>query len=141
MKKEYLVILFILLTILLFIFSMGRFYSNKRDSYEESQRKILDYPSLIDASIEISGVVQGKQISLNLYSKGSFYVNLNNGGKFDINRTTRNYLYINSDIRDFLEVNDSISKHANNDSIFIYRDGLEYYFVLGKIINKDKKNQ
>jgi len=34
-----------------------------------------------------------------------------------------------------LNVNDSISKKANNDTIYVYYRGKEYYFVAGKMIN------
>ncbi|NJM14817.1 MAG: hypothetical protein HC896_05060 [Bacteroidales bacterium] len=51
-------------------------------------------------------------------------------------RSSYNYEYKPYSIESFLQINDSISKPYNSDTIYIYRDKFEFYFIIGEIINK-----
>jgi hypothetical protein len=96
------------------------------------------YPRLSknDTTMNINGIVSKAELSLNLYYKGSFMIELSNSTCFSLYGATRNYLYNIPDLMDFINLNDSISKSSESDSIFVYRNNQEYYFILGKIINK-----
>ncbi|MDL2323473.1 hypothetical protein LJC52_05770 [Bacteroidales bacterium OttesenSCG-928-A17] len=41
----------------------------------------------------------------------------------------RNSQYKRSSFGDFIQVGDSISKKAGSDTVYIFREGMEYYFV------------
>jgi len=49
----------------------------------------------------------------------------------------RNYLYKPMDLNYFLTIGDLIEKKANSDTLYIHRGSKEYFFVLGKFINKE----
>jgi hypothetical protein len=51
-------------------------------------------------------------------------------------RSSYNYDYNPYSIENFLQINDSILKTRNSDTIYIYRDTIKYYFIIGEIINK-----
>ncbi len=50
---------------------------------------------------------------------------------------SRNEQYENSFIGDFLRVGDELLKSPTSDTIYIIRDRVEFYFVLGEIINEN----
>lgn len=55
---------------------------------------------------------------------------------FMINQDTENGVYENFPLLfNILNVNDSIFKKANDDTIYVYHRGKEYYYVVGKSIN------
>ena len=57
---------------------------------------------------------------------------------FMIDQMTRNGIYQTfgkNELFVLLNVNDSISKKADNDTIYVYKGNKEYYFVAGKVIN------
>lgn len=102
---------------------------------DESKERMAKYPSL-DNQITIEGNIVHVEVELG-YNKGARYVDLSNGSCFRTVYPTFNYAYQPYEFDTFLQVGDSISKKAENDTIFIYRKNYEYYFVLNKIINKN----
>ncbi|GAB6013083.1 hypothetical protein [Viscerimonas tarda] len=106
------------------------------DAKKEAETKKEEYPLLdyVKDSIGLNGVVTMNSF----YSRGykSHHIELSNGTKFALWGGTINYLYEPFGLSYFLQVNDSIYKPTHTDSVYVYRDGKEYYFILGKIINK-----
>lgn len=120
-----------------FLIGLVFFYQSDINDRKESELLKEEYPLVEKGNcLEISGVVQRGKISLKQYSKGAFCIDLNNGLKFSLFGTTRNYFYNPYDIEDFLQRNDSIYKPAQSDSLYIYRDGKVFYFVLNEVLNK-----
>ncbi len=50
---------------------------------------------------------------------------------------SRNGLYEKSFIGDFVQIGDSLHKESGSDTLYIYRNNENYYFILGKIINEN----
>ena len=131
---KYLIYIFLLIS---FLLGLVFFYQSDINDRKESELLEEEYPWVKKGdSFEILGVVQRGKISLKQYSKGAFCIDLNNGLKFSLAGITRNYLYKPYDIKEFLEINDSIYKPAQSDSLYIYRDGKVFYFVLNEVLNK-----
>ncbi|WP_029906651.1 hypothetical protein [Prevotella sp. 10(H)] len=124
----------------LFLFSLYYFVVLDRQNAQQIATEQIDnYPLLKDIKKKslINGVILRKNLSLNRYNKGSYMIELSNGVRFALYETSRNYEYEpEPDLNRFIKEGDSISVRVKNDSIFVYRESHEYYFVLGKIINK-----
>lgn len=127
----------ILLAIILCI-SISIIIINKSNSIAYSSSLKERYPLLKEQGdiLSLSGVVTKKDFSNSTYSRGTYLIDLTDGTKFALYGATRNYLYENNDLMDFLHIGDSIYKSPHNDSIFVYRNDREYYFILARIINK-----
>ncbi len=67
--------------------------------------------------------------------KGGCYITLNKDVKIHL-YPSRNYLYEISFLDKFLHVGDRLCKEKGNDTLFVYRNEAQYYFVLGEIINR-----
>ncbi len=67
--------------------------------------------------------------------KGGTYITFDNSEKVHF-YPCRNYLYKKPFMFDFLQIGDQITKREGNDTLFVYRNGQEYYFVLGEIVNR-----
>ncbi|MFR9166165.1 MAG: hypothetical protein ACLVKO_08130 [Dysgonomonas sp.] len=129
----YLVLLFFFLIV--FFISLNKTIVDGNKDKEEYKVYKENYPT-IDYDENIEGCVIRKQQSMNRYYHGVFLIDLSNGGKFSLGGITRNYLYEVPDIVDFITINDSVYKPQKSDSIFVYRNGEVFYFILKKIINK-----
>lgn len=103
-------------------------------SYNEGEKVNEEYPLLNDCEEEIKGVITVKTSSIHI--RGALLFTLSNGYKFALGSPAHNYLYEEPDMVRFIKENDSIYKPANSDSVYVYRNGTEYYFVLGKLLNK-----
>ncbi|WP_165044989.1 hypothetical protein [Dysgonomonas sp. ZJ709] len=133
-SRKYLMVLayFILFTlIILFI------WYNKKDAIEreENYTLIREYINL-----PIEGIVSKKEASIGMFDRGSCYVDLSSGIKLNLFGGPWNFLYDEPSMESLLEVGDSISKKANTDTIYVYKSDRKFYFVLGKLINEDKRN-
>lgn len=106
--------------------------------WREGEYKSKTYHA-VDKTSMISGVVKEAEKDIGLFNRGAVYYKLTNGINFRTDRYSRNFLYENSLMADFIQKSDSIFKDKNNDTIYIYRGGGKYYFVLDKYINEDKR--
>ena len=86
--------------------------------------------SNIETHDEIDGVIHSMKSR-----KGGVYITLGNDMKVQLPPSC-NYLYKKIFLDDFLREGDQIHKQKGNDTLFVYRNGQEYYFVLGEFINK-----
>lgn len=68
--------------------------------------------------------------------RGNVYIRLKRSTDEYYFRGSYNYDYKPYSIENFFQINDSIFKPQNSDTIYIKRDEKEYYFIIGKIINK-----
>lgn len=119
-----LTILFVISSIVSFVFLSSWIDDNMNQT---RKKEILEYPSLsreFDKNYE--GTISHKKLSRGF---GGYYLfTLINGIRFGVS-TSYHYNYKPYDLLDFIEVGDSINKPANNDTLFIYRDNKEYFFV------------
>ena len=83
-------------------------------------------------------VIQGRLISKRSSKgyTGRKLLTLSANIKFSYSGLTRNYDVTNADFCSFLQLGDSIYKPSYSDSIYVYRNDREYYFILGKVINQ-----
>ncbi len=102
----------------------------KMDKYWIEKTK--DYPKL-DRNEALNGFI------INFFdSQGQCYIQLDDSSKYWLEWSS-NYIYKPSMLYDFLKVGDSLVKERGIDTLYIYQEGKEYYFVLGKFINEDKE--
>ncbi|HMM04298.1 hypothetical protein [Dysgonomonas sp.] len=137
--KKYGILIIPLILILLFFLAFYNLSKDQQNSRSEAKEQIEDYPLLKDIKVntEINGIISAKELSLNIYNKGSYLIDLADVTKFALYGTSRNYKYEpEPDLNRFVKVGDSISSQVKSDSIFVYRDNQKYYFIFGKIINK-----
>ncbi|MDE5418453.1 hypothetical protein L3049_10575 [Labilibaculum sp. DW002] len=66
--------------------------------------------------------------------KGAIFVSIE--GKCYFIHTAANYLYPQIHLHKTLAIGDSIIKHSGNDSIFLYKENIEFIFVNDKRINR-----
>jgi len=87
---------------------------------------------------EIHLELNEKIISKKRINNTCFLFKTDKGNAFMIDQMTQNKIYESFReyvLFDLLNVNDSISKKNNNDTLYVYQQGKEYYFVIGKMIN------
>ena len=125
-------IIFVIVCIVIFIIKSGSSY------------RPPDYP-FIDEMIEkeIYGIVVSNKPSMQQWQLGTYYVKMNNDSmNFSLRGATYNFLYPDKeyDIIDLIQTGDSISKKADNDTIYVYKGNRKYYFVAGKTINMANNN-
>ena len=105
---------------------------------KNSRQKENDTFPLLEDSYkkELFGVVTNRRLSYN-WGGGKYLFSLSNGKKFSISKNTDNYMYkkIYRDLNRSLHVGDSIFKPQNTDSIYVFRNGQVYYYIIGKKIN------
>lgn len=102
----------------------------------EEQKKMEDilYPEINKLTQSISGTVFYARSSS--VWNGALLVSLTNTSTFSVSEPTYNWDYRVVSFDYFIKENDSIYKPINSDSIYVYRNGKEYYFIYGKILNK-----
>ncbi|WP_289056018.1 hypothetical protein [Carboxylicivirga marina] len=81
---------------------------------------------------ELEGEVSKKKLD-----GGGIFLELNCGKKFNL-PSSYNFSYSSDYIGNFIRRGDYIVKTSGSDSIFIYRDSIKYYFVLGERLEKKK---
>ncbi|UBM61167.1 hypothetical protein LA303_06965 [Candidatus Sulfidibacterium hydrothermale] len=84
--------------------------------------------------VETQGKIDGVIHSIKS-RKGGIYVALSNNIKVQLPPSC-NYSYEKSYIDNFLRRGDLLFKPKNSDTLYVFRNGQKYYFVLGKFINK-----
>jgi hypothetical protein len=86
----------------------------------------------VNSGIEVVGVIN------NLFTnQGVSYITIADSSKFWL-PNSRNYLYDPPYLYDFIDLKDSVYKQLNSDTLYIYRNQMEYYFVLSRFINEDR---
>lgn len=107
---------------------------------EQNEKYDQEYSTYSDICLQKKGY-KGKIIicRLSRYLRGQTLIVLTNRDRFRISCGTYNFLYEEPEISRFLKANDSIYKPAQKDSLYIYRDSIKYYFVLGESLNKELK--
>lgn len=90
------------------------------------------FEDYFDSNFEVSYNGDVKDIKRN---RGFVYVELDNGEKYNIS-DSYNYSYKTRSLYSFLDIGDFVNKPKDTDSIFIVKGGREYFFLLGKNINK-----
>jgi len=132
MKKNVSTVLGILLIGLIFL----SHYLIERHMKNSRKREDKEYMDIQKSYLEYKGVISSKKMS-DGYA-GTVLFELRNGVKFRIYETSINYSIGNIDLTSFMTYGDSIYKPDNTDSIYIYRKGKEYHFILGRRINMPK---
>jgi hypothetical protein len=66
-------------------------------------------------------------------SKGESFIIMDDSSKHWI-KNSRNYNYYPCCLHDFIQKRDSITKKMNDDTLFIFRGGKIFYFIIGKFI-------
>lgn len=130
------------LLIILFITTIKYLNESDTKSFQEAQVIKDEYINLRTNSIRsVNGVILRKKLSENKYARGAFLVDLSDSSKYILLGGTMNFLYSERpEFMSFVQVGDSLYKPKNNDSIFIYRNNMVYYFVLNKIINEKERD-
>ena len=108
--------------------------------YVTSLFRLLDYLqrenkkySLVKNQDNINGTL------LSVYSdRGGSFVTLRDSTQIWF-EASANDLYDKYLLCDFLLKNDSLIKHSNNDTLFIYRQNKIYYFKLGQLKNRKRE--
>ena len=78
-----------------------------------------------------SNSVSGTVISLE-HVRQWVIVQISNGEKCYINQAA-NYSYNPNLLSDFMQIGDSIVKPPFSDSVFIYREQIKFYFIIGDV--------
>jgi hypothetical protein len=73
-------------------------------------------------------VINGEILKIDRVTSNTLIIT-KNSEKYWIN-TTWNISYNPSNISDFIRIGDSISKGKNNDTLFIYREKIKYFFMM-----------
>lgn len=104
---------------------------------KQNDAKMIECP---DLKIKNLAIIQFliKKLSDSMFSKGSMHLHFDKEECFTL-FGVNNWVYEIPKLNDFLPVGDYIFKKAKNDTIKIYRNDKEYYFVLNKEINKNEK--
>ncbi|WP_439185839.1 hypothetical protein [Carboxylicivirga taeanensis] len=90
----------------------------------------VNFPSLKTSDAVNDIIIRSKEY------RGVSYIETETNNKFRI-ENSKNYFYNPIRLCEFIQEGDSISKQRNVDTIIIFRDDKEYYFLLGKIIGKE----
>ena len=92
-------------------------------------KKIIEAHPRLKEEQSISGIVD--EI---FTDRGTAYLKLENGEKFRI-FFSYNYNYEPSSFDDFIELGDSVRKPKSTDTLYIYRDNKEYFFLIDEDVN------
>ena len=115
-------IMIVVIMVILFILTIIQM-----DRYWE--RKTLNYIK-VETNDELYGVINDV-----FDSQGISYITINDSSKYWFIHA-RNYQYRPSWLDAFIRKGDSIMKRSGTDTLLIYREEIEYYFILGKYINE-----
>jgi len=97
---------------------------------KESKKLDEQYPVLENYNT-ITGIV------MHLFSEhGHIYITLTDSIKYLIAHSI-NYNYSPYFLDDFIIIGDSLVKHAGSDTLFVYRNKEEYYFLIGESVGVD----
>ena len=99
----------------------GLFRENKR---------LWDTYQLVTKEDKISGTISYIETK-----KGAVFIALDNGDSIGLNGSG-NYEYTEVWLSKFLKIGDVIYKESYSDSLLIYRNYKEYYFLIGMYINR-----
>jgi hypothetical protein len=105
------------------------FVVSTKNDHKEKNALRNEYPIMLRAD-NVSG-----KVSSAYCFKGVTMLTLNNDEKFAI-YNSRNYNYKSFALCSFLISGDSINKPSGSDTLFIYNENKEFYFVLGKDIGE-----
>lgn len=97
------------------------------------QEAATNYPPLKTIKDEIKGRVLSNKQSRGWV--GTYAINLSNNVKFSLSGSTinENYKYKNKNLMD-IAVGDSVYKAQYSDTVYVFRNNKEFYYVIGKII-------
>ncbi|NQX97712.1 MAG: hypothetical protein HRT73_07505 [Flavobacteriales bacterium] len=114
--------------------SIVMFVNNINDTIKKGEEIDTEYPYLKTADT-VKGIVINatKVITGNLLR-----VELSNGLKTNLGWAS-NGIYNPIEICDFVVVGDSINKKMGSDTLFIYRSGEIYHFLLAKRLNESSR--
>lgn len=76
--------------------------------------------------------LKGKVFSIKIY-QGSSWIKLHKDSSSFVLLNSYNYSMSEPKLHKFLKVGDSIYKPVDTDSLYIYRNGKEYLFILGNL--------
>lgn len=130
MASKYLKRVFVNLIWLLF--TILAFYLLNEYVFENKELDIIRDPNNIVLTEEMQ--LDSKIISL-LTDRAVSYAKLSDSITIVI-VPTRNFDYDSPWLHDFLKPGDVLTKRANSDTLWVKRGQKEYYFVLGKHINR-----
>jgi hypothetical protein len=120
-----------LLILIILIFFIA-FLAIKNTREDNKQNEILrkEFP-IISKTDLISGIVIAHSSN-----RGSLHVILLNNTKISIPHS-RNYNYTPPYLDEFIKNKDSLFKKTFSDTLFIFRDNRNYYFIIGKFIEQN----
>jgi hypothetical protein len=90
----------------------------------------IEFPN-VENQDSFSGILTDYMIN-----RGAILITVNNNYKTCIN-PSRNYKYDPAYLYKFICSGDSIVKKAYSDTLHVYRNNLDFYFVIGKFIGSD----
>lgn len=119
---------FIIVCILLFFYIIP-----SMDMKTIRQESATNYPPLKTIKDEIKGRVLSNKQSRGWV--GTYAINLSNNVKFSLSGSTidKNYKYKNKNLMD-ISVGDSVYKAQYSDTVYVFRNNKEFYYVIGEII-------
>lgn len=105
---------------------------------KEDDRRIsalrIEYPTVGNKD-SLSGIITDF-----IVNRGAILITVNNSFKTCIN-PSRNYKYDPVYLYKFIFKGDSIVKNAYSDTLYIYRNNQNYYFVIGEFIGNESVNE
>jgi len=112
---------FFILIFVIILFSLGKKHNKIDETYNTA----------------ICGIIEKK-----FTYQGSAWIKVNDYPKRYVLKYAYNYDFKPNFLSDFLQIGDSIYKPIHTDSLFIYRNDKEYFFILGNLtLNKNKLSQ
>lgn len=110
-------------------------WSTIQDTIDNKHEKLMSIYKDIKTTHELE--LNARFIGYNkTVVRGVDLVNFSDSLYLFIGGATRNYAYKPETLGNFFQQNDSIFKRANSDTLYVYRGEQEYYFIIGKIINR-----
>lgn len=91
---------------------------------------------IVDTDWSIDGVIIEKRTSNHINNRGNLI--MTSGNQRFIFPWARNFNYKRSMLSEFVQEGDSIVKNKDSDSIYLFRDDQEFYFILKARIQKDE---
>lgn len=132
MKKKTETIFGVLFTVVAIMILYSSF--GQTDRMEKKRKKELkEYPNIEKNSIEYKGIIAYSHLSKGMV--GARSVMLNNRQKFLVSADTRNEKYNKKSMMEFIQIGYSIYRSPSSDTVYICRDNMIYYFLVGRSIN------
>lgn len=100
---------------------------------KERKKELKEYPNIEKNSIEYKGIIAYSHFSKGMV--GARSVMLDNRQKFLVWADTRNEKYNKKSMMEFIQIGDSIYRSPSSYTVYIYRDNMIYYFLVGCSIN------